>query len=66
MFRATRQCAGRGREPRQPESAPGEVVGSIEYTHAHSAQRTGQGSIAFYLQRNLGNPCAGVQRFQKG
>jgi hypothetical protein len=44
---------------RRPAACEG--VGGILYTHAQPAQRTRQRGKALYLQRNLGNACAGFR-----
>jgi len=46
-------------------SAAYEGVGGIQYTHAQPAQRTRQRGKALYLQRNLGNACAGFKGFEE-
>jgi len=46
-------------------SAAYEGVGGIQYTHAQPAQRARQRGKALYLQRNLGNACAGFKGFEE-
>jgi hypothetical protein len=53
-------CTSSNRRP-----AACEVVGGIQYTYSQPAQRARQRGKALYLQRNLGNACAGFKGFEE-